>query len=265
MKKLLVFIGTLFICVVAFAQTINVNWKIDDTTYATNTCEYGGTMTVPTAPTKYGYTFQGWKVGYIELAYIESTGTQWIDTGYVPTNTTRLDIKYKVTQLPSNLSEGAMPIGARVGWQDRMFEVISPVNQLTTNTILVADGAPIYITNSFNPLDKGIIATIDIPNKYSAFDVEGRVYSSSASIPNVTYVYPLYMFQKNNAGIVTTSDAHIRIYYVQIKENNVLVRNFIPAKRLSDNAIGMYDTVTGRFFANAGTGEFIAGPEVGVL
>ena len=36
----------------------------------------------------------------------------------------------------------------------------------------------------------------------------------------------------------------------------------IPVRRLSDSAVGMYDTVSKTFFANAGSGTFTAGPNV---
>lgn len=36
----------------------------------------------------------------------------------------------------------------------------------------------------------------------------------------------------------------------------------VPARRASDGAVGMYDTVGGAFLANSGSGAFKAGPEV---
>ena len=36
----------------------------------------------------------------------------------------------------------------------------------------------------------------------------------------------------------------------------------VPARRVSDGAVGMYDTVADAFLANSGTGSFKAGPEV---
>ncbi|MBR6752360.1 MAG: hypothetical protein IKL95_03785, partial [Alphaproteobacteria bacterium] len=53
-----------------------------------------------------------------------------------------------------------------------------------------------------------------------------------------------------------------RMYYITYKESGSNVFNLIPAKRDSDGAIGMYDTVSGQFFTNAGTGEFIGGQPV---
>ena len=52
------------------------------------------------------------------------------------------------------------------------------------------------------------------------------------------------------------------IYSYKKWTNDELVQYFIPAKRNSDSAIGMYDTVSGQFFTNQGTGEFIAGDPV---
>ena len=42
----------------------------------------------------------------------------------------------------------------------------------------------------------------------------------------------------------------------------VIKRSFVPALRNSDNKPGMYDTVTGTFYTNAGSGEFSVGPAV---
>ena len=39
--------------------------------------------------------------------------------------------------------------------------------------------------------------------------------------------------------------------------DNVLLRDFVPCFRKSDNEIGMYDLVGKQFYTNAGTGEFL--------
>jgi hypothetical protein len=55
---------------------------------------------------------------------------------------------------------------------------------------------------------------------------------------------------------------YARLYYTKMWKNGTLVRYLIPAKRNSDNVVGMYDTVSKTFFTNAGSGAFIAGPVV---
>ena len=47
------------------------------------------------------------------------------------------------------------------------------------------------------------------------------------------------------------------IYSCYITEDYKVVRNFIPCKRNSDSAGGMYDLAGGKFYTNKGTGDFI--------
>ena len=49
-------------------------------------------------------------------------------------------------------------------------------------------------------------------------------------------------------------------YSFKIWKGNILLRNFVPCYRKSDNVVGMYDTVKGEFYTNSGTGQFLAGP-----
>lgn len=73
--------------------------------------------------------------------------------------------------------------------------------------------------------------------------------------------YPVALFTLNNMG--TISDGFKgRICSFVSTENNVVSANLIPCYRKSDNEAGMYDTVSGTFLTNAGTGEFAVGPDV---
>ena len=55
-----------------------------------------------------------------------------------------------------------------------------------------------------------------------------------------------------------------RIYYVEIIKNKIKQRVFIPAKRLTDSAIGMYDLITENFYTSSNT-AFTAGATIGTL
>jgi len=55
------------------------------------------------------------------------------------------------------------------------------------------------------------------------------------------------------------------IYEITIISNDILIRDFIPAKRKSDNTLGLYDIVNKQFYTNQGTGTFTAGPELNKL
>ena len=49
----------------------------------------------------------------------------------------------------------------------------------------------------------------------------------------------------------------LRLYYLKMYTDGVLVRDFIPVQRSSDGVYGMYDNVSGEFFGNSGSGAFI--------
>jgi hypothetical protein len=55
----------------------------------------------------------------------------------------------------------------------------------------------------------------------------------------------------------------MRLYRGKIYDNtNHLMRDFIPARRKSDNVLGLYDIITNTFYINSGTGTFVAGPNL---
>ena len=65
-----------------------------------------------------------------------------------------------------------------------------------------------------------------------------------------------YLFFADGSGVIT----HKRIYEAKIYLGDDLIHNLIPARRNSDGVLGMFDTVSGRFFTNSGTGSIVAGP-----
>ena len=56
--------------------------------------------------------------------------------------------------------------------------------------------------------------------------------------------------------------ADATIYSAIIVKNGVTVRDFVPAKRDSDNAVGLYDLITDTFYTSPNGNSFIAGPNV---
>ena len=94
------------------------------------------------------------------------------------------------------------------------------------------------------------------------FEVNGTQYSSvSAAIYNTGY--SLYLFALNTAGTMTFddiySDAEFYIHKAQIYNDEQLVFDSIPVRK---NGKGyFYDKISGKLFGNAGTGEFILGPD----
>lgn len=262
MKKIFVLLCILFTNT-AIPDTISLNWMDGNTMHAQTTCTVGGDLILPSAPTPaYGYHFTGWASEYIFLEYIESTGTQYIDTGVV-LSTAKSEIYLDAQKTNATGRQAFM--GAQV------------TDDNTSNTIRQI----LYYPSDFAGFlrwynDSGTftdIQNVDATTRHSyhitcdasnAYSIEiDNVVRSSGSQPEPSILnISLYLFAKNKNGNADQL-IHAKIYSFWVKDaNDTLVRNFIPAKRMSDNAVGMLDMITNTFFENAGTGEFIGGPVV---
>lgn len=78
------------------------------------------------------------------------------------------------------------------------------------------------------------------------FYVNGDVIGTYSDA--LTTTYPMYMLRINNAGTPISNAPVGNLYYAKIwDENGVLVRDYVPAERMSDNKQGLYDLVNGEF------------------
>ena len=68
-----------------------------------------------------------------------------------------------------------------------------------------------------------------------------------------------FLFGYNNSGSLGYP-VPCKLYSFKVWSDAGLIRDFIPAKRRSDGAIGLYDAVNKQFYTNAGSGTFTAGP-----
>ena len=245
-------------------NNIGISWyndgeKITGDATAATTCEYGTNFNLPVVPTKTGYVFDGWQAvtvpsGYTALEYIQSSGAQWIDTGIKGNLNTKAQIKFVPTQVAS--STWYAVFGARTSASSNAFNLWSPRS----------DGK---MGVNFSSL--GVVATPVTPAVNTEYVVElskdGLIINDSrinfSSTP-ASFTTPTNILVFNiNGGSASTSGTGNRVfvgkvYYFRLYSSGEIVLNLLPAKRNSDNKIGMYDTVSGTFFENAGTGVFTA-------
>jgi hypothetical protein len=191
---------------------------------------------------------------YQAVEYLESTGTQYINVNYTMTS----DIaEYGIKFYGSpNLSSSLF--GSETSSGFARYTGVPYTNQSGTKVYLGKQ--EVANTDIRFPADQWNNYTIKINS-----DISGSLQLNNTTI-NFTYSngiqkqLPIYLFANNKSEAIQFLIGKVASFY--IKDNNVLVRNLIPARRNSDNAIGMYDTVTDTFFTNAGTGTFTAGPDV---
>ncbi len=257
MKRFVVLLSLMFIGF-AFADTINLHWlNYDGTTYQDSTCEINSDLILPsTPPTRYGYTFTGWKISnYIPVEYLESTGTQAIDTGVVFSHpNSKVIIKFQPTSYENSCLSGA-ETEASAG---RPWTFIATLKNTET-----------CIWHAQNTTQNSFCTAVNTSNTYvlemSQTDgvftktINGVSYSKN-NIPYYT-LNSFALFADNYGNGNYTQKAKARIYYTKIYENNTLVRDFIPV--LDTNGVPcLFDRVEAKFYYNAGTGQFIAGPVI---
>jgi len=189
--------------------------------------------------------------GYTQLEYLESTGTQWIDTGIAPSNNTGLIIDFQYTNSDSSeeIIIGALDPNFLIDRYSGKFAYAYRPNMGLDESWSVSTAAlTARYTSELNWLNSGLFKL-------------GNIVST---LPSVSFSnqQPLYIFTCGGFNVLSASG---RVYYLKISNNLNIVRDFIPAQRNSDGELGMYDTVSNTFFTNIGTGEFIAGPVASYL
>ena len=205
--------------------------------------------------------------GYVELDYIATDGKQYIDTGISPFPAAKVDADIAY-------------IGSASGNIYAPLICASAINDSNTKT------AKCY----------GVWVWPNSGNKWSVF-YDGNTYFSSASVSVGTKIHLLATWAYNlrtlyvdgtnklgdNASVsgTTTSNtmylpgwnsgqlrnlstAIFRIYSFKIyKPQDTLVRDYVPVRRTSDGAVGLYDRKNGTFSPSATETPFIAGNDVG--
>ncbi len=178
--------------------------------------------------------------GYTHLEYIEFTGNQWINTEVLPSSNTELQMEM-LAKAGSKMAYSTS--GSTSSFNGMYYNINGSGGTANMN------GRSTIFTTSLNTKHK------IIQNRNGVtFDNTG--YSYNGDVPDFSGTNPLWI----------GGDAYFRfegyVYSWRINENGNLVQNLVPARRNSDDVLGMYDTVSGTFKENAGTGTFTAGPDM---
>lgn len=199
---------------------------------------------------KYIYAGDELRAKNMELEYIESTGTQYINTGFAPNQDTRVVMTTKFVSSGSN----AHLFGARTTSESNTFGFSTYTNKAYRTHY---NGGWLDYSTDINYSDK---FTVD-KNK------NVTVLNGTETITDVYSAFnapcPLYLFANNTNGLPQTP-ATARIYDCKIYDNETLVRDYVPC-RTWDGKVCLYDRVSGEYHYNVGAGKFIAGADVGVL
>lgn len=188
----------------------------------------------------------------VQVEYLESTGKQYIDTEFKPNQNTRIVFTAKLTETSStNWWYGVRKASA--------VDAFGLMTRNTTSTVTWF-GTQSKTTTVPNFKEK---VTVDQNKRLTSISYpDGTVVEITNNASTFTSAYNLFLCNISLAGSSSSSSFIGEIYSCQIYDDGVLVRDFIPCYRKTDSVAGLYDLVTNTFYTNAGTGEFLVGPEI---
>lgn len=159
--------------------------------------------------------------------YIESSGTQWIDT--------------EVNVTPSSDIEQFFEIDID-GYNNNTWMGLNNILQLNVKSNHLGDGEKDFLVSGKTKV------WYNIKNGLSSLIVE-LVANTNNRTGN--YNGSIYIFKMSGYDSIPVK---AKLYKYQIKENGILIRNLIPCTY--NEQVGMWDTINSKFYANKGTGEF---------
>ena len=177
--------------------------------------------------------------GYLQLSYIQGSGTQYIDTGFKPNNNTRVVMDVE------SVADGTF---AFFGIRDSETTNAYILWQLNSTSIRSDYGANQIQQTVDSTKNRVVIDKHEASCMYGSISIENE--SSTFSCTN-----NLLLFTTSTGGTVDERKASAKLYSCKIYDDDLLIRNFVPVKNDSDQ-VGLYDLIEEKFYANAGTGAF---------
>ena len=174
-----------------------------------------------------------------QLEYIESTGTQYIDTGVFPSNNLKINIKACYTNSNSSYmlgSDNAYNAGIHIRLDSKYIGIFG--GSIMNTGVVSQVNVPVTITLQNNKI------YVDGQLKGSGTTQDVSKYSKSS----------IYVFCTHRGG-EAKYNASMRLYELQMYDGDTLIRDFIPILD-QNNVAYLYDKVEKKFYYNSGTGTF---------
>lgn len=187
------------------------------------------------------------------LPYVETTGGQYIDTGYAANLNTAVEVTFQTNSGNKWLFGSRTSGGAANTYAIHVSSMNSIWFQMANNS-----SSTQFSTSNFS--NKQTTITVNKDTAYLNGTQIGTVGRTSFGENTLS----LYLGVINDNGIGTDRPFVGKIYSSRIWDNGELVRFFVPA-RDKDGNIGFYDLVTKQMYLNAGTGNFAYGHSINYI
>lgn len=182
-------------------------------------------------------------VNYVD--YLESSGTQYINTGFKNNQDTRIVVDAQVVKSPSANAwlfggKNSTTVGAR-----NVFLLNGKTWSVDYNSDATRKGVS----------GVGILDRLHVDFDKNVITINGKTQTFDAATFQCKYDH--YLLAQNKVGEVS-GYISARLYSCQIYDNGVIVRDYWPCYD-PDGVACLYDRVNKEYVYNAGKGDFVAG------
>ena len=178
---------------------------------------------------------------YQEVEYIESTGTQYIDTNLLYAANDRIEVDVA----PVTITLDRVVFGSYIS------------SAYVELGILTSKFRCDISNNATTPISANV--RYKVVKDGATWTVDGNTITTAGS--NKDTPYPIYLFGRCFNGTAQKL-SNIKVYSYKHIRNNVTIADLIPCYRKIDKKPGLYDAFNDVFYTNDGTGEFNVGADI---
>lgn len=199
------------------------------------------------------YNYHNLPSGYTEVEYIESSGTQYINTGV--TGATPKTASFRVLFVQRGVTQtvsGVQESSAKSLIFLQTYYGTSSISYGGSSSAMVLAQNKIYDIECM------------LRGGYQQLTVDGAGQIQTTKSGEIENSIPFYLFAHNNNGSATGL-CIARIYEYILRNGNATgpkACHLIPCREEATGKYGMYDLVSNSFKGNQGTGEFTGGAEI---
>ena len=195
---------------------------------------------------------------YDEVEYIESDGTQYIDTGYTHKVNTKIECVCEVSSTIS-IQWGCL-FGARRSGTYNCMALFTRYDYSNKPTFYCNSTRYNTITDGNFPYDNKTKVEV-YKNTATWYDAEGNYIGKIVGGSQVDGTVSTYIFEFNNGGSPDGSKNIMKLYSFKIYEDDTLLHWYVPVKLKDEThpAIGLFDIITDTFLQKKSGNEFVTG------
>ena len=181
--------------------------------------------------------------GYTQIAYLQSTGTQYIDSGVKGDSDVRVTADFEITAFGSGTT---FIFGAQGTDSVRYTLGMTSAGAFRSDFgTAMTSGSEASLNTRYSADKNGNVCTVG-----------GQTLTSAAA--TFTGTTNIYLFGRSYSSV---SCSQIKMYRCKMYKGGTLIRDFVPCKN-PDGVAGLYDIVNGTFYTNQGSGTFTAGADI---